>query len=262
MNQIRISVVQHNIIWENKLANLTALENKINAIEKTELVVLPEMFTTGFTMDPAPFAETMNGDTIQWMKQIAQSKKIAIVGSIIIEENNQYFNRLLLVLPNGAIGHYDKRHLFGFAGEQEQYTAGEKRFITSINGIKINLQICYDIRFPVWARQQQHNDQPEYDVLINIANWPQKRIYHYKTLLTARAIENQCYVIGVNRTGVDGNGHHYNGQSRIINPLGNTVYASNILEDVFTYTIDKQEIDKIRSEFPFLKDADEFTILK
>ena len=262
MNQLSISIVQHNIIWEDKAANLESLESKINAIKKTELVVLPEMFSTGFTMDPAPNAETMEGPTVHWMLKLAQTKKIALAGSIIIEENGNYYNRLILALPNGKTGTYDKRHLFAFAGENEQYTAGEKRFITSINGIKINLQICYDIRFPVWARQHQRENEPEYDVLINIANWPQKRSYHWKTLLTARAIENQCYVVGVNRTGVDGNGHHYNGQSRIINPLGNTVYAANIMEDVFTYTITKAEIDSIRNDFPFLKDADDFSIIK
>ncbi|MDA3614516.1 amidohydrolase [Polluticaenibacter yanchengensis] len=262
MNQLSISIVQHNIIWENKAANLEALASKIKAIKKTELVVLPEMFSTGFTMDPVPHAETMDGHTVQWIISQAQTKKIALVGSIIIQEHNNFYNRLILALPNGKVGTYDKRHLFAFAGEHEQYTPGEKRFITSINGIKINLQVCYDIRFPVWARQQQPDGEAEYDVLINIANWPQKRSYHWKTLLTARAIENQCYVIGVNRTGVDGNGHHYNGQSRIINPLGNTVYAANILEDVFTYTITKEEIEKIRNDFPFLKDADDFSILK
>ena len=224
---LTITVLQTNLYWEDKTANLQMLEQKINSIkDKTEIVVLPEMFSTGFSMKPEILAETMDGETLQWMKRIAATKKIILTGSIIIKDspdNNQddkYFNRLIWMLPNGQYGIYDKRHRFAFAGENQHYTEGNKRLIASVKGWKINLQVCYDLRFPVWSRQQSQTDEPEYDLLIYVANWPERRSTAWKTLLQARAIENQCYVVGVNRVGKDGNDINHSGDSMIIDPLG------------------------------------------
>ena len=217
MSSLTITLIQSILHWQNKPANLAMFEQKINSIkEKTEIVVLPEMFSTGFSMQPDLLAETMEGDTLQWMQRIAAEKKIVLTGSIIAAENDNYYNRLVWMLPNGQRGIYDKRHLFAFAGEDEQYTPGSKRLIASVKGWKINLLVCYDLRFPVWARQVPSPSPPgevgrghEYDILIYVANWPQRRNHAWKTLLQARAIENQCYVVGVNRVGDDGNGIHY-----------------------------------------------------
>lgn len=237
------------------------LEEKIFSIkEKTEVVVLPEMFSTGFSMKPKKLAETMEGETVQWMKRIAKEKKIILTGSVIIEEEGNYYNRLIWMLPNGQCGVYDKRHRFAYAGEDEHYAAGNKRLIASVKGWKINLMVCYDLRFPVWARQQSNADAPEYDIIIYVANWPERRIHAWKTLLQARAIENQCYVIGVNRTGEDGNAIHYSGESMIVDPLGETLYTVKDKEDIFTITLTKSDLDAVREKFPFLKDADLFSI--
>jgi predicted amidohydrolase len=218
------------------------------------------MFTTGFSMNPSALAENMEGTTVQWMKKMAAQYKIILTGSVIIQENNQYFNRLLWVLPNGMIGSYDKRHRFAFAGEHNHYTAGNKRLISSVNGWRINLQICYDLRFPIWARQQSTSTEPEFDVLIYVANWPERRSYAWKSLLVARAIENQCYVIGVNRVGNDGNGIAHSGDSMVVDPLGEIIYTNNQQEDIYTLLLNKNTLADVRSKFPFWKDADEFNI--
>ncbi|MBS1760294.1 MAG: amidohydrolase [Bacteroidetes bacterium] len=261
MSSITFTLIQTNLHWEDKAANLKMLEQKIFSIkEKTEVVILPEMFSTGFSMKPKDMAESMNGETVVWMKKIAAEKKIILTGSIIIKEGEQFFNRLIWMLPNGQYGIYDKRHRFAFAGEDKEYAAGNKRLIASVKGWKINLQICYDLRFPVWARQQQTNKEPEFDVLIYVANWPERRNHAWKTLLQARAIENQCYVIGVNRVGDDGNKIYHSGDSMVIDPLGNSLYHKKDDEDVFTITLEKDMLQSIREKFPFLKDADEFQI--
>jgi len=232
---------------------------KINGIkEKTEIVLLPEMFSTGFSMQAAALAETMEGETVAWMKKMASAKKAIISGSFIAEENGKFFNRMVWMLPNGEFGYYDKRHLFAFGDEDEFYSPGHKRLIASVNGWKINLLICYDLRFPVWSRQMQ--GEPEYDLLIYVANWPERRIHAWKTLLQARAIENQCYVAGVNRVGRDGMEIDYNGNSMIIDPLGELLYQKIQQEDIFTITLQKEKLEKIRTQFPFLKDADNFLI--
>lgn len=266
---LAISLIQTVLHWENKTANLQMLEEKIVSIPgKTELVVLPEMFSTGFSMNPEKLAERMDGETVDWMKRIAAQKKIILTGSVIIEDGGHYYNRLIWMLPNGQYGIYDKRHCFGFAKEDQYYTAGSKRLIASAKGWRINLQICYDLRFPVWARQskavaeQSNGNSPEYDLLIYVANWPEKRIHAWKTLLKARAIENQSYVIGVNRVGEDGNGIQYCGESMVVDPLGEVLYTKKNEEDVFTITLDKTQLDLIREKFPFLKDADSFQIDK
>lgn len=238
------------------------LEEKICQInEKTEIVVLPEMFSTGFSMKPETLAETMEGDTVEWMKRVSAERKIILTGSVIIRENNNYYNRLIWMLPTGEYGHYDKRHLFGYAGEDDHYSAGIKRLIASVKGWKINLQICYDLRFPVWARQQSQPESAEYDLLIYVANWPARRAHAWQTLLQARAIENQCFVVGVNRVGKDGNDIDHSGDSMIIDPLGEVLYTKSGEEDIFTITLDRTVLENIRQKLPFLKDADQFMIL-
>lgn len=261
MPTLSITTIQTHLHWENKPANLQMLKDKIRSIEdKTEIVVLPEMFSTGFSMQPSLFAETMDGETVGWMKEIAADNKIILTGSLIIKEDDNYYNRLIWILPNGQYGYYDKRHLFAFSGEDEHYTPGHKRLIASVKGWKINLQVCYDLRFPVWSRQQFTEAGPEYDVLIYVANWPERRSHAWKTLLCARAIENQCYVVGVNRVGNDGNNIYHSGDSLIIDPLGEVLYHMKDEEDVFTITLTKERLEEVRNKFPFWKDGDEFGI--
>ena len=262
MHALSVTLIQTALFWEDKNRNLAMLEDKIMGIdEKTNLVILPEMFSTGFSMRPSVLAETMDGQTIEWMKKISNAKKIIVTGSIIIEDNGHYFNRLIWMLPNGNYGFYDKRHLFAYAGEDQHYTAGNKRLITSVNGWKINLQICYDLRFPVWARQQS-NESPEYDLIIYVANWPERRNHAWKTLLTARAIENQSYVIGVNRVGEDGNQINHSGDSMLIDPLGNILFSKQQEEVIHSFVLTKDSLNQTRNKFPFWKDADQFNILQ
>ena len=259
---LTITTIQTTLHWENKALNLEMLETKINNIKaKTEVVVLPEMFTTGFSMQPGKLAETMEGETVQWMKKMAASKKIILTGSVIIEEKGNYYNRLIWMLPNGQSGIYDKRHRFAFGGEDAQFSAGSKRLIASVKGWKINLLVCYDLRFPVWARQRPQPNELEYDLLIYVANWPDRRVHAWKTLLQARAIENQCYVVGVNRVGDDGNNIHYSGESMVVDPMGEVLYTKKEEEDVFTITLDKDQVNLVREKFPFWRDADKFQIL-
>ena len=279
-DNLTFTLIQSSLHWEDKTANLQMFQQKIESISnKTEVVVLPEMFSTGFTMNPIQLAETMEGQTVQWMKEVAAKHKIILTGSVIIKESSpsvdenileSFYNRLIWMLPNGQFGFYDKRHLFGFAEEDKHYSPGNKRLIASVKGWKINLQICYDLRFPVWARQTPHSPTPsphregehapEYDVLIYVANWPQRRNHAWKTLLTARAIENQCYVIGVNRVGEDGNGVNHSGDSMVVDPLGEMLYHKEIDEEVFTITLQKEHLEEVRNKFPFLRDGDLFGI--
>lgn len=261
MSTLQFTLIQTELYWEDRTANLQMLEHKINSItEKTEIVILPEMFSTGFSMEAAKLAETMEGETVNWMKRIAAEKKIILTGSVIIEgEPGKYYNRLLWVLPNGQYGIYDKRHLFAYAEEDKFYESGNKRLIASVKGWKINLLICYDLRFPVWARQQV-KEEPEYDVLIYVANWPERRAEAWRSLLKARAIENQCYVIGVNRVGKDGKEIVYSGESMVVDPLGEILYTKKGEEDVFTISLDSEHLKEIRTRFPFWKDADPFRI--
>jgi len=259
MSTLTITTIQTNLLWEEKSANLRLLEEKIAAIEnKTEIVILPEMFTTGFSMNPSAFAETMDGETVEWMKRVSKENGIVLTGSLMIEEEGKYYNRLIWMLPNGEFGYYNKRHLFAYGEEDKHYTAGNKRLIASVKGWKINLQVCYDLRFPVWARQQSSEIAPEYDLLIYVANWPERRSHAWKTLLCARAIENQCYVVGVNRVGTDGNNIYHSGNSLVIDPLGQVLYHMADEEDINTITLFKAKLDETREKFPFWKDADAF----
>ena len=267
MQTLTISLIQTHLHWEDKTANLQMLEQKIMGISaQTELLVLPEMFSTGFSMKPELYAEKMDGESLQWMKRVAAAKKIILTGSLIIEENGQYFNRLIWMLPNGQYGVYDKRHRFAFAGEDEHYTAGSKRLIASVKGWRINLLVCYDLRFPVWARQSpsaadRAHGEAEYDLLMYVANWPERRSHAWKTLLQARAIENQSYVVGVNRVGNDGNNIYHSGDSMIVDPMGEIVYTKKDEEDIFTITLKKEELVAVREKLPFLRDADRFLLL-
>ena len=263
MSLLGCTLIQTQLHWEDKNANLQMMEQKILAIkQQTHIVVLPEMFSTGFSMKPEQFAEKMDGPTVQWLKNLSASKKIIITGSIIIEENGNYFNRLIWMLPNGQYGYYDKRHLFAYGEEDKHYTAGTKRLIASVNGWKINLMVCYDLRFPVWARQQFDEKQNfEYDVLIYVANWPERRSSAWKSLLQARAIENQCYVIGVNRVGNDGNNIYHSGDSMVIDPIGEVLYQKSDEEDLFTIQLSEKHLKEVREKFQFWRDADSFEIL-
>ena len=268
MSTLNCTLIQTKLFWEDAAANRSMLEAKINSIkEKPEVVILPEMFSTGFSMQPEIFAETTGGETIAWMKHIASTKKIILTGSVMIKApsfekplDEAFYNRLIWMLPNGDYGCYNKRHLFAYGDENNHYTAGIKRCIASVKGWKINLQVCYDLRFPVWARQCVKDGVFEYDVLIYVANWPARRSVAWKTLLQARAIENQCYVIGVNRVGDDGNNIYYSGESMVVDPLGEILYCKKDEEDIFTVELSKKHLDEVRNKFPFWKDADRFMI--
>lgn len=262
MSQLLVTIIQTNLHWEDKHANLALLEEAIQSKSQAgQLVVLPEMFSTGFSMQPEKLAETMEGPTVQWMRNMAIKQKIILTGSLIIEVEGHYYNRLIWMLPNGTHGHYDKRHRFAFAGEDQHYSNGNKRLIASVNGWRINLQICYDLRFPVWARQQS-SEQPEYDLLVYVANWPERRSHAWKSLLIARAIENQCYVIGVNRVGEDGNGINHSGDSMVVDPLGEVLFTKAHESFAHTIALEKSVLENTRTKFPFWKDADPFQILQ
>jgi len=263
MRPLTLSLLQANLVWEDRDANLEMFERMIKEkVQPSQVVVLPEMFTTGFSMQPEKFAESMDGPSVAWMKSIAARKKIILTGSLIIEEEGHYYNRLIWMLPNGQYGYYDKRHLFGYAGEDQHYSPGKRKLIASVNGWRICLLVCYDLRFPVWSRNRilPETRSPEYDLIIYVANWPERRNFAWKSLLRARAIENQCYVAAVNRVGNDGNGIYHSGDSCIIDPLGEPILDIAHKEDVFTQTIDPAHLNEIRSRFPFLKDGDHFAI--
>ena len=264
MSSLTISLIQSKLYWEDKASNLQQFAEKIAGLPgSSQVVVLPEMFSTGFSMRPEALAESMEGDTVAWLKHMAKASRKIITGSLIIEEAGHYYNRLIWMQPDGVSYHYDKRHLFGFAGEDDHYTAGDKRLIVQVNGWKLCLQVCYDLRFPVWARQKVSADNTDglYDILLYVANWPERRSLPWKTLLQARAIENQAYVIGLNRVGNDGNDIYHSGDSRLIDPLGNIIWQQADDEAVFTYTLQKEDLIAVRNRFPFLDDADPFMIL-
>ena len=256
MENLEIAIIQSDLIWENPKENRAQFEQQINAIlQAVNLIVLPEMFSTGFTMFPNDLAETMQGETVNWMLDIAKSKQAAICGSIIIEENSKYYNRFVFVYPEGEIKTYDKRHLFSLAGEHEQYTQGVEKIIIEYKGWKICPQICYDLRFPVFSRNAE-----EYDLLIYVANWPKPRITAWDALLKARAIENMSFVVGVNRIGLDGNKHEYIGHSIVLDELGHSIVEANERDGVFIATLDKTKMIQTRDKLNFLNDKDDFSI--
>ncbi len=255
---LHITLVQTNLYWENPTANLAMLEEKIFAIsEKTDLIILPEMFNSGFTMNVAEVAEPINLSTTRFMKQMAAQTGAVIMGSFIVKDGENYYNRLLWVEPNGEIDYYDKRHLFRMAKENDVFSGGEKRIIKTLKGWKICPLICYDLRFPVWSR----NVNLDYDLLIYVANWPKVRMYPWDSLLVARAIENQSYVVGVNRVGEDGNGFPHSGNSAIIDFAGKVLAKEIDKEIVLHYTLEKSPLDEFRQRFPAYLDADGFVLI-
>lgn len=253
---MKITLIQTVLAWESPAENREHFTQLINTIDETDLIVLPEMFSTGFTMNPEAAAESMDGETVMWMKQLSAEKNCAITGSMVIEEDGNYYNRLLFVEPEGKIHTYDKRHLFTLAGEEKVYTAGTRRAVINYRGWKICPLVCYDLRFPVFSRNTE-----DYDLLLYVANWPEVRIAAWDTLLKARAIENMCYVAGVNRVGQDANGHNYPGHSVVIDYLGNETANAGNTEEVITVLLDKDLLAASRQKFGFLNDRDSFTLL-
>lgn len=258
MENLKITTFQGYLFWENIDKNLQNIRLRLSGgiREKTDLIILPEMFNTGFSMNAAQLAETMGGKTMIWMHQTAIKYNCVVTGSIIIKESGKYYNRLIWMLPDGSYQHYDKKHLFTLAKEDEVYSPGDSRIMVELKGWKICPVICYDLRFPVWLR----NTHELYDLLLIVANWPEKRAAHWRALLAARAIENQAYVIGLNRVGHDGNEIYHSGDSSCIDPTGNTVYYKRDEEDVYTFSIIADEVAKTRTAMPFLNDGDDFTI--
>ena len=254
-NLLNVTIIQADLVWENAIQNRLNFEGKILALKQpTDLIVLPEMFTTGFAMQPEHLAEKIDGKTVSWMLKIAKEKNSAICGSIIITENEHYYNRFLFVTPSGEIHQYNKRHLFSLAGEHERYQNDNKQVIIEYKGWRICPLVCYDLRFPVWSRNSLN-----YDVLIYVANWPKLRVSAWNTLLKARSIENMSYVVGVNRVGTDANGHEYTGNSILLDELGNemTPLAENT-EAILSTTLSKEKLVASRNKFNFLSDQDEF----
>ena len=254
---MKIAIIQSDLVWENPQTNRLQFEQKINSIVETiDLIVLPEMFSTGFTMNPAQVAESMQGETVIWMKAIALTKSCAITGSLVIKENGNFYNRMIFVFPSGEIQYYNKRHLFSLAGEDKVYTSGNDKLIVEYQGWKICPLICYDLRFPVFARNVE-----DYDVLVYVANWPKPRINAWDSLLKARAIENMCYVIGVNRTGTDANNLEYIGHSQVTDFLGNYLVEPFENEGIKIVTLDKNQMLETRGRLNFLGDKDKFEII-
>lgn len=253
---MKIALIQSSLFWENPKANRNYFEEKINAnSEKVDLFVLPEMFTTGFTMNPEAVFETMEGETIQWLQSLAKAKNSAITGSLIIKEKGNFYNRLVFVFPSGKIQFYDKRHLFSLAGEDKVYTSGKEKLIIEHLGFKICPLICYDLRFPVFARNTE-----DYDLLIFVANWPKARINAWDILLKARSVENMCYTIGVNRIGVDNNNFEYVGHSQAVDFLGNFILEPQENEGVFIVELNKEKLLETRKKLGFLNDRDSFEL--
>lgn len=253
---MKIALIQTSLFWENPPANRNYFEEKINAInEKVDLIVLPEMFTTGFTMNPNDVAETMQGETLLLLKSLAKAKNSAITGSLIIKEKNNFYNRLVFIFPSGEIQFYNKNHLFTLAGEDKVYASGKEKLIIEYLGWKICPLICYDLRFPVFARNVE-----DYDILIYVANWPKPRTNAWDILLKARAVENMCYTIGVNRIGLDDANFEYIGHSQAVDFLGNNIIEPQETEDIFITKLDKESMLATRQKLGFLYDRDSFQI--
>lgn len=257
MENLKVTIIQSNLEWENPEINLKNFSEKIDRIkEDTNLIVLPEMFSTGFSMNPKIFNNNLAETVIAWMKKKSTEKNCVITGSVIFKEGSKYFNRLIWMNPNGNYDFYDKRHLFSFAGENNHYTSGNKNLICNIKKWKIKPLICYDLRFPVWSRNKN-----SYDILIYVANWPERRIEAWDILLKARAIENQAYVIGLNRIGKDGNGIEHSGNSQIIDPKGKIISQTlPFQENTETVELNYSELIDFRNKFRVSDDADRFLI--
>lgn len=262
MQDLNVTLIQSELYWQNIDANLAMFEEKIWEIgQSTDLIILPEMFNTGFSMEVQKLAEPMNSKTFRWMKQQAAQTQAVVTGSFIVREGNRYYNRLIWMEADGTYAYYDKRHLFRMAGEEKVYSAGNKQLICELKGWKICPMICYDLRFPVWSRNRQMGDESlQYDLLLFIANWPAARIEAWNTLLQARAIENLSYVAGVNRTGQDGKNIDYNGCSALVDPKGQLIYKEENQEAVQTLTLAYEPLSRFRQKFPAHLDADRFRL--
>lgn len=258
MQDLKITLIQTSLAWENISENLLALGKKIDAIEEeTHLIILPEMFSTGFSMNAAELAEDMNGDAVKWICDKSVETGTDITGSVMILENGSYYNRLIWAKPDGRFFTYDKKHLFRYAGEEKIYTAGNQLCTIELKGWKIRTFICYDLRFPVWTRNMDN----QYDLAVFVANWPEKRAPHWKTLLEARAIENQCYVAGVNRVGIDGKGFSFSGDSSVIDPKGVIHFRKSHEEVVATVHLSASDLEAYRKEFPAWMDGDRMQLV-
>ena len=253
---MKIALIQTSLIWEAPTENKSHLSQKINGfVEDVDLIVLPEMLTSGFTMNPKAVAEKMDGETVLWLQHLANAKNVAITGSLVIEENGNYYNRLVFVYPSGELKSYDKRHLFTLSGEDKCYKAGKDKLIIEYKGFRICPLICYDLRFPVFSRNVEN-----YDVLLYLANWPKIRINAWDILLKARAVENMSYVIGVNRFGIDANNHEYTGHSQAVDFLGNYLIEPQEKEGIFIIELDKEKLLEARTKLAFLDDKDDFVL--
>ncbi|NOT75524.1 MAG: amidohydrolase [Cyclobacteriaceae bacterium] len=263
MKDLSISIIQSPLHWENQVANLAMFEEKIWKVEKsTDVIILPEMFSTGFSMNAPALAEVMNQHTFKWMKQMANQSGALIIGSFIVKENGNFFNRLLWMEPGGNFNTYDKRHLFRMGEENTVYSAGKNKFIGQWRGWNICPLVCYDLRFPVWSRNtwNKGENKMEYDLLIYVANWPEARVSAWDALLRARAIENQSYVVGVNRIGSDGKEIPYSGHSAVIGPKGETLYSAEEAETINTQILSGKALKEYRDKFPAYLDGDKFEI--
>ncbi len=257
MSDLRIAALQANLVWEDSAANLRHLADLIDKHQPVcDLLVLPEMFSTGFSMQPQLFATEETGPEVSWMQEQATKWNCQLAGSLMMKTAMGFVNRLLVVSSEGIVARYDKKHLFSMAGENYLYQSGNERVIHEIKGWRINLQICYDLRFPVWAR-----NRGDYDVLLYVANWPSRRVYAWKQLLVARAIENQCYVVGVNRVGNDGKGIPHNGGSRLVDPMGEVLDEMDEQEALLNAVFSRNYLNEIREKLPFLQDRDDFNLI-
>lgn len=254
-----IAAFQLDLAWENPEANRAKIDELLQKIEtKTDVVFLPEMFTTGFSMNVSELAETIEGETVKWMKKRSAEHQLALCGSLIIQENDKFYNRSVFVEPSGEIHFYNKRHLFTMGNEESHFQKGTERLIVQYKGWRICPLICYDLRFPVWSRNRN-----EYDLLVYSANWPNARNDVWNTLLKARAIENQCYVVGVNRIGTDGNGIYYSGDSQVLNSKGKQIEQSlSAQKELLSATLSFRELSDFRSKFPVLNDSDDFSLIE
>ncbi|WP_297833550.1 amidohydrolase [Thermomonas sp.] len=266
MQDLRVSIVQGETRWHDPEANRDYYGGLIAPLRgETDLVVLPETFTSGFSNEAIGSAEDMDGPTVAWLRAQAQTLGAAVAGSVQLRDGEGVFNRLLFATPDGRIAHYDKRHLFSFARENERYAPGRDRVVVAWKGWRVLLQVCYDLRFPVFSRNRfdaEQTGQADYDLALYVANWPSARAYPWKTLLRARAIENLCYVIGVNRVGTDGNGLHYSGDSAVVDFLGHPLLDAGDAEGVGTTTLQAGELLAHRERFPALRDADGFAVVE
>ncbi|NLL27598.1 MAG: nitrilase family protein [Bacteroidales bacterium] len=261
MKTLRMALLQPDTKWKDAEFNRNMLENFVKEHSKNaDVFVFPEMFTTGFVTNPASVAETANGETLNWMKNLAAEQNVALAGSVIISEKDNYCNRFYWVNPDGKFYQYDKKHLFALGRENLEYTSGTQQTIFNYHGWNIKLAICYDLRFPIWLRNSFANDEFLYDILLVTANWPSSRQRHWHNLLVSRAIENQCFAVGVNRKGIDGNGWKYNGSSILANPDG--IWNPEITneDDIIFVELNKDNLMKYRNDFPFARDWDNYEL--